>query len=241
MTDLFAANKPDVSLADGIPVLHVGGVPAPKSNIPADRLAAALNAQNQRLREEQAWTAELGDRAAVARMILEDCAREHEASAKRQAALSQTILQYEDLLRLAGGTPPSGEAPAPVPNEAEQPPTAHGRDEAKPKLVARLGDQHYRMLYALRDKSRLSLPALATASVVSQRRVKVQMAEDAKRGVVSVDGDAYELTPEGVDLLQRFEDFRRNARQELPSLNPPLSEADRDEADPATPNEGDEG
>ncbi|HEV7264493.1 MAG TPA: hypothetical protein VGN83_06185 [Falsiroseomonas sp.] len=215
-------------------------MPAPRSSIPAENLAAALETHVQRLREEQAWTAELGERAAVARKIIEDCDREHTESGKRQAALSQIIAQYEDLLALAEATTPPIEPPAPAASDA---PALSASALGRPRLVARLGEQHYRMLFALRANGPLSLDELARASIASARRVKVQMAEDGEpgRAIVALNGDRYELTQIGADLLQRFEDFRRSIGRELPSLDAPQGEADRDEADPVTADEGDEG
>lgn len=206
--------------------MHSRQVPLPKSNIPVERLKAALETDVLRLREEQEWTSELTQRATVARRIIEDCDREHAESTKRQAALSHTIAQYQDLLALIGSPAATGMAAL-----------------AKSKLVARLGAQHYRMLHALRDNGPMGLDDLARASIASPRRVRVQMAEDsqAERRIVAINNGLYELTPTGVDLLRRFEEFRRSTGQDLPSLDAPPSDADRDEADPETPNCGDEG
>lgn len=208
-------------------------MPPPATSIDPARLADALGTHIQVLREEQARTAEIDRRMQEAQRVLAECAREREESAKRQAVFSQTVAYYEELLRLSGGTS------ARTADEAGQAPAVEAQD-VKPRLVARLGKQHYRMLHALRTRGALSPSGLAVASVVSLRRVKVQMAEDAERGVVSATADGYQLTAEGEDLLQRFEDFRRSAGQELPPLVVPQSEADRDEADPETQTDGGE-
>ena len=215
----------------------------PKTSITRERLAATLDTQTDMLREEQERTADIDRQMGEMQKALAELAQKRDESTKRQAAFSQAITYTQDLLRLAEGIP-SEAAPVVAGNGTERPPAPRPLiAEGRPKLVARLGDQHYRMLYALRAKGPLSLDELARASVTPSRRVRVQMAEDAEpdREIVVADGDKYELTPVGADLLQRFEDFRRSIGRELPALDAPQSEADGDEADTATLNEGDEG
>lgn len=214
----------------------------PKTSITPDRLAATLETQTLMLREEQERTAEIDRRMSEMQQALADLARGRDESAKRQAAFTQAIVYTQDLLSLAEGAPIQP-TPVLVHNETERSPAFDGGNaDARPKLVARLGEQHYRMLHALRAKGPLSLDELARVSITSARRAKVQMAEDSEAGrmIVAFNGDAYELTPIGADLLRRFEDFRRATGKGVPSLDAPHSDADRDEADPATPTEEDE-
>lgn len=209
------------------------------SGVDAARLAEALETQKQVLREEQARTADIDRRAEEAAKIIAECARQRDESVRRQAALSETIVLYEDLVRLAGDPVPDVGATGPAP--AAEAPDGDGQGEADAKPVARVGKLHYRLLHALRARGPLPLNELVAASGVSARRAKLQMAIDVQRRYVAFRRKEFELTHGGADLLRRFEEFRRSTGQELPPLDVPHSEADRDEADPETQTEGDEG
>lgn len=237
------SHKSRISLADAIPLVHGFKAMISKTSITPERLATTLDIQTEMLREEQERTAEIDRRMGEMQRAIADLARQRDESTKRQAAFSQSIIYTQDLLRLAKGAP-SEPGPVIVANETDRPSVSRTPiAEGKPKLVARLGDQHYRMLYALRAKGPLSLDELAQTAVTPPRRVKAQMAEDAEadREIVASNGEKYELTPIGADLLQRFEDFRRLMGRELPALDAPQNDADGDEADHETPKEGDEG
>ena len=181
------------------------------------------------LREEQTRTAEIDKRLDWARKIIERCDRERQASVNRQALLTNVILLRQSLLNLSNEAVTQPEEQREILTQAEE--------KLKP---ARLGKQHYRMLHAIRSNDALSLAELAAASGVLLRRAKLQMAEDAERGMVTISGGLYELTPSGADVLKRFEDYRRSNDIPLPLLDPLQSEDDPEEADPETQAEEEE-
>jgi len=187
------------------------------NQVDATKLPAALETAIAMLREKQRRTAEIQARAEGIRKELDACEREHEIVVKEQAALSHTISIFEDFARLVVTGKPEIDLPAGT-VEAEQ------RGLARSKPVARIGKQHYRLLNVLRIFGPLSLSSLAETSMTTPRATKLQMTEDTQRGLVHLSGEGYDLTEDGRDLLQRFEDYRRSAGQPLPLAGPTVSD-----------------
>lgn len=192
------------------------------SRVDRSRLIEAIETQTLLLHEEQATTADIDNRLAAAQKIIDEYGRARQASIGRQVILTNGILLYQSLLNLAEERDFTDPKDQPVIQ-------AHIEPRIKP---ARIGKQHYRMLHAIRDNGPIPLGDLASSAHVLPRRAKIQMADDVERGLVVIVEHGYELTPEGADVLRRFEDYRHSNGIELPSLDVSDSEDERDEADP---------
>jgi len=106
----------------------------------------------------------------------------------------------------------------------------------RPKPRARVGEQRYRMLHCLRIRPGewVSQSEIALATGLNLQRIRRQMKVDAEDGIVSEQGDQYRITPLGLDLLGRFETYKRSRGEPLPALHGPVSEEDEDD-DPPPP------
>ncbi len=197
--------------------MHLGAVHTPQTSVAESRLSESLATQIDVLREEQRRTAEIDSRAEEAQKTLDSCGREKEASVKRQMHLSQTIAMFEDMLKIV--------------RDSTHIRVNSNASDSKAKPVARVGKQHYRMLHALRKHSLLSLSELADASGVLFRSVKIKMGDDIEKGFVVLFENKYELTPHGIDLLKRFEDYRSSIGQPLPTLEPSSNEDENNDDD----------
>lgn len=185
--------------------------------------------------------ARVAEDEAAARAVIERCSEDRKRIGGELGALYQVVgLIQADLKAL------DAERTAPAPDTVPRPdltlvPPSDGAADDEPRLKARIGDQRYLMLSALRIADSPSAEALASETGLNPRRVKDQMATDVENGVVAVSGERLRITPKGLDLLDRFESYKRRKGQKLPSLDDARRGDDRDEADPETTNEGDEG
>jgi hypothetical protein len=106
-------------------------------------------------------------------------------------------------------------------------------------IKARVGEQRYRILVALRGAAEpLTLKQMAEITGYPPKRVKDQMKSDAHKNVVTEMWDKYRLTAVGVDLLERFEAYKLARGEPLPALRgPPVGDGEEDD-EAAQPSEG---
>jgi hypothetical protein len=189
--------------------------------VDSSALEGSLDLQIAVLREKQADTSALAQRIEEAKALLAQLEREHTESIRKQGILTETIAIYEDMIRLKKGAPTM---PQPLSAGQAERASHPSHDQGEPRLVARIGDQHYRMLRAIESNNSLPMPEIAMASFVSLRRARVQINEDFERGIVALIDGRYALTTKGVDYVRRFEEFRQSSDIPLPSLDPDRSE-----------------
>jgi hypothetical protein len=153
-----------------------------------------------------------------ARRVVEFCEVERRTIERDRTTLMNADIIYRRCL--AAGAPDSDA------DGQSLPATERGDDgEGRTKSRARVGAQRYRMLCALRAGP-LALDELVDASGLSAKRVKHQMTADVAARFVIGEGGGYSLSPEGDDLLQRFEKYKRDRGEVLPSLTEPIAEDD---------------
>lgn len=167
------------------------------------------------------------------RRDLEQCAIERRNIDRERQTLLEAAQIYDR--ELQSGVPVRAlfEGVAIIPPETR---TVSAPETDKP-LRARIGPQRYRMLHALRERgSPVSTQELALITGLGPRRVKDQMMDDCAIGVViSETGPAdtsHRITEIGLDLLERFEAYKRTRGQALPSLIGPLRDDGHDDVDP---------
>lgn len=147
-------------------------------------------------------------REAKARAILDACANERKIIDAERSAISTAEAIYRRLLCA--------------------PPRVEPLDASEPQSRARVGTQRYLMLGALRAGGRLSTDALMNATNLSARRIRDQMRADTADGFVALEEELYVLTDKGNDLLNRFEAYKRNKGEPLPSLDGPIADDERE-------------
>lgn len=97
------------------------------------------------------------------------------------------------------------------------------------KLKARVGDQRYLILDVLRNVEGAAIEFLAFRTGLPERRVRDAVVADQNLGVLEKSGvsnnleDSFRLTDVGLDLMNRFDEYRRHKGLPLPVL-PNLSE-----------------
>jgi hypothetical protein len=108
----------------------------------------------------------------------------------------------------------------------------HGIIKEKGKLKARIGDQRYMVLLVPRHFGSSTLPFIIFRSTLPEKRVREAVNADLALGVLekgpqtSSGEDSYRLSDVGMDLMQRFEDYRRSKNLPLQQL-PEVDEAGR--------------
>lgn len=161
-----------------------------------------------------------------AHLLLQDCAvRRSKIGAKRR-----TLDEAEALYRQYFGAPiPTEPLPINLPRFEER---RVDSEQEKPKPRARIGPQRYRMLHLLRSHPGVALSegTIATRTDLSAKRVRDQMRGDVSDGIaVRIAEDRYAITSAGLDLLDRFESYKREKGQSLPSLTGPIGDGDDDD------------
>ena len=182
-------------------------------------------------------------REAECRQWLEECLAERQDIDRERRVLLEAEKIYrreidaglEMRLLFPDASRPRGVAVFDIDDSAEAATSVSPVGAEPPKLLkARIGPQRYRMLHALRQVRPTGLLAqdIASRTGFTFRRVKDQMLADQELGVVaaeSFDPNAFKITDIGLDLLERFETYKRTRGEPLPSLTDPISEDDRDE------------
>lgn len=149
---------------------------------------------------------------AVARLREREAALAAEAESVRQMINSLEVAA--ETIRHVLGEPASTALPVP----ADVAIATSGATDGDQPLRARIGEQRYLMLIALREFGALSEGDIAEATQLTPKRVRDQMRSDLDKKVVAEQGDKLVLTEVGGDLLERFEQYRRETGQELWSL-----------------------
>lgn len=123
---------------------------------------------------------------------------------------------------------------------AEEASDASDGDEAeRGKLKARIGNQRYLILITIRESGHLTLETTVAQSGLPFKRVKDAIKADLELGVLRESAYfgghqeyiAYALTDIGIDLLDRFEAYKRQKGQRIPSKGEILKEAGVEAAD----------
>ena len=166
---------------------------------------------------------QVATREADLKRALEACAAERREIDRERHVLVQAAEIYDREFNEGVPTKPLFEQMPPV-----EPPPAAAPEEAIRPLRARIGPQRYRMFHTMRENDRpISSDDLAALTGLSKRRVKDQMLEDHAAGVVSSvpypNGPVrYLLTPVGLDLLERFERYKKARGESLPAVSGPF-------------------
>ena len=98
------------------------------------------------------------------------------------------------------------------------------------KKRTRIGPQRYRMWMAIRNAGALAEWDIAKATQMDSRRVRSQMYSDGVLGYIDGTANGYVLTSSGNELLTRFERYKKDRGEPLPSLEGgPISDDERDD------------
>lgn len=157
---------------------------------------------------------ELRDRESELRAQLESCLRGLSEIEDSRKALDKTEALYRSQMPSAG-TQPLGD-----PADAEE-------GDKKPR--ARIGGQRYLMFVMLRLFDALSIEDIAAGTHLAPKRVRDQMVQDLRIDVVSENEGRYSLTPKGLDLLKRYEAYKRARGELLPGADSVLAGGDDEE------------
>ncbi|MCJ2121169.1 hypothetical protein [Methylobacterium sp. J-077] len=164
-------------------------------------------------------------REAEARKILEACEAERSRIKKQRDGvletenLQLTVLQDGTL----GGSKLYG---PPIPQLRSEEILASESSDGGPsrKRRARVGPQRYLMLVALREGGDLSHDEIEKWTGLPAKRVREQIKLDVEQNVVEeVEGDdpripEFALSDIGLDLLNRYEEYKRRKSEPLPTL-----------------------
>lgn len=188
-----------------------------------DTLLAANRALMADLDRQDAAIAE---RETKARAILDDCTAER----RRVQEDRDALLRAEKLYRRK--FVPDDDAPATILPASGLP---NGASHPKPR--ARLGPQRYRIFAFLRfHELPESIELIADATDLSIKRVKDQLRSDVAEGFIRAnpagpagflglsENNKYGLTRAGLDLLDRFEAYKRSKGEPLPPVTGPINE-----------------
>jgi hypothetical protein len=160
-------------------------------------------------REESALAA----RCEQLRAALEACQLDQEVLAKRRWALDETERAYRE----AEGIDQVMAGIVPEPDDAGNSNSLVTENAGEKKLRARIGPQRYLILDALRLLGPISTDSAVQLTDLTPKRVKEQLSADTEIGVVARSGDLYSLTEVGLDLLTRYEEYKRSKGEPLPS------------------------
>jgi hypothetical protein len=184
----------------------------------ADSLRA-LNAGLLTALEEE--KEKIDQRRADAKRVLAQCDTEDDhIEEKRNSIIVASKMQLAYLSKLPEPSLPP--CPVALPQSAESPaePDQSAPDGSVQKR-ARVGPQRYLMLTALRGAGPLTVSDIVNHTGLLERRVRDQLRADMADGVVkeSLSGTIYKygLTEPGLDLLDRFERYRRHTGKGLPT------------------------
>lgn len=153
------------------------------------------------------------------RAQLERCVVTRAQIEQREKALDATEAMYREMLSRSG-------APDAITSDRDESGFQNLRPAETSKLRARIGPQRYQMHIALREFGPLSQEQIADLTGFTMKRIRDQMVSDMDAGVVSCEVDKYRLTASGLDLLTRFEAYKRQRGERLPSLGERVNEAD---------------
>jgi len=158
--------------------------------------------------------------------------RRYEIHERRQV-LQLAATFYREYL---GAPIPTDPLPLPVPPDTTCVSTAETESAPPTHLVsrksrARIGPQRYRMLALLRSESRpLDEADIASRTGLGIKRVRDQIRADLPDRIIAISEGlfggvaGYEITPDGLDLMARFEAYKKAKGQPLPSLEGPIGE-----------------
>jgi predicted transcriptional regulator len=131
----------------------------------------------------------------------------------------ESLAEVERMLReecgLSADSPNTAEPIDQQPVDDQNP--RHDEFEAPKRVKARVGPQRYFILCSLREHGALTHERILEGTGLSARRVKEQIASDVELGFVEEEADGFRLTPQGHDLLSRFEASRRARGVPLPT------------------------
>lgn len=134
-------------------------------------------------------------------------------AALQRKQVEREVLQEAERTWRRRNSPSAADAPMSGTEQAEEKNAPQPSVKARPK--ARIGDQRYHMLSALRGAD-LSINEIAVRCGLQSKRVRDQMLDDIREGIVQNIGSKYSLTEAGKELLERFEAYRRSTGRPLP-------------------------
>ena len=143
--------------------------------------------------------------------------------AKKDQIISAQKLQIE-LLNSTYGFDPVNSGIQDEDFEQEETSTASGLVKEIGRLKARIGDQRYQILEVFRSVGAATVSFAVFRTKLPERRVRDAIVADLGLGVLekkafTSDGDdVVALTEVGIDLMRRFDDYRRQKGLPLPSL-----------------------
>lgn len=172
--------------------------------------------------------AALVDREVEASKVLEECKKERSLiETQRKMIIEAEVLQIEaltfDSVSELGAGPSS--APQPTPSLITE--TSAVSDDDEKKRRVRIGDQRYAILKSLQEGWSKSIAEVANITGLNLKRIADQFRVDIPKGDVGEDQihgqTLYRLTQSGHDLLNKFEQNRREAGLPLPPLRVELA------------------
>lgn len=194
-------------------------MPAPASSalvsiVQAHRAAQAKLAEG---------VAALDERERRLRAGLEQIGQERASLEKQSQALALTEQTYRDIgVWLEHEALGGFDAQASIPDAHMEPPRT---------IKARIGPQRYRVFIALRAPDALTLEEVASRTRLPFKRVRDILLKDVQLGFAKRDGKQFALASAGLDLLARFEAYKRAKGDTLPNLDDPLSDDDHEESE----------
>ena len=176
---------------------------------------------------------EVAARLEQAQRLVEECSVElANLDVQQEQVVAAEQVQIEHLL-----SAPSPRKAGPAQSDQEVAISAQAEDADKGRIKARIGPQRYLVLSTLRDVGPLSMEEVAEYTHLTPKRVKDALRADSQIGVV-LESAAYfgarivptfALSQLGLDLLVRFESYKRQRGEQLPTLADARDE-DADEA-----------
>jgi hypothetical protein len=168
------------------------------------------------------------ERERQAQAVVDECASRLWEIADKRRAHTEAAQIYRAYLAAPIPTEP-------LPLNLPVAPVSAATEPEKAKPRARIGHQRYRILHLLRKQEAAVLEsAIAHHTGLPAKRVRDQLRSDASDGIVAevIEGH-YCITDDGLDLMARFEAYKQNKGQPLPSLQGPINDdgdgADHDE------------
>lgn len=180
----------------------------------------------------------------VNRRLLSNIARKREEGVERVQALNAQMAELKKLLEnldyqrsqieaaeklqaafLSSDHPATEPITSAASSEEDPTDTPESEDIERGKLKARIGDQRYVVLSTIREHGALSLNGAIFVTGLPAKRVKDAIKADFDLGVLKEDQyfmtggleAVYSLTDIGTDLLERFEAYKRQKGQKLPT------------------------
>jgi hypothetical protein len=199
--------------------------------MPADpNASAALELHRQILAELDKSDADNERREKDAHEVIDECAQTRKANAAKRHVLLEATRIYQEF----SGALPGAPLPLDLPKRAPREVVAESPLNSSRPPRARIGPQRYRIFHVLRQQHPIPVSEenISLRTGLTTKRVRDQMRGDVPDGMVRVAASGeYVITDAGLALMARFEAYKQNKGQPLPSLVGPIGDDDGEDAD----------